>query len=306
MNVFHNRLFAGAAAACLGLAGSSAIAQQPDPTQHSTPVEKRQTQDLNLQGMDGTYASPVRLNGETPQAYGNGTPAVNRAEPPSMARPGYAAPQRDQNGYGQQPPDDEGTAAPPYGPQSSNQPRGAYRQLALQQEQNGPPPDQAAPPPDQAASPPENEAAPQQQYQDQMERYQARQERYQDERARYEHDMRRYDIAAWRFTDYPRPFPYRYDDRLWRINLIEDPTHQLAQAPIEGPNGEWIGRIRNVDINAGGQPLRVEVALNRRVSVWISPGHFRYDPDDHVVYSDLTRDELWNYPGATVESSYWP
>src|ERR1043166_7970574 len=53
------------------------------------------------------------------------------------------------------------------------------------------------------------------------------------------------------------------------------------------------------------EPARIEVALNRVVSVWVSSGHFRYDPYEHVLFTDLTRDELWDMPGATVESDVY-
>jgi hypothetical protein len=36
--------------------------------------------------------------------------------------------------------------------------------------------------------------------------------------------------------------------------------------------------------------------------VWVNPGNLRFDADDHVVFTDLTRDQLWQNPGATVES----
>ena len=324
MRAMRNRMLGSAAFACFVLAGSAAMAQQDDPTQHSTPPEKQQTQQLNEQGVNGTYTSPAQLNGQAPQAYGNATPAMSEGSPPpAVQQPEYGPPPQDQ--------------APPQsdGPQSYNAPRTGARQVALLQ-QEGPPPDQSAPddqqngdqygnssPPDegapdqdqqeqQSAGPPPDESSPaggdnaQIQYQQQMDQYQRQQDQYQAQRAQYAHDMRRYDLAEWRFADYPRPYPYRYDSHLWRIYLIEDPTHQLAQAPIEGPSGEWVGKVRNVETNAGGGPWRIEVALNRRVSVWVQPDHFRFDPSDHIVYTDLTRDELWNYPGARVESGYWP
>ena len=321
MSAFKIRMLGGAAF-CLFAMASAAFAQQVDPTQYSTPAEKQQTRELNLQGIDGTYASPDRLNGQTPQAYGNATPIPNERG----AMP--AVPELERNYRNQSPPDEPSAGTPPEGPQSNNQSLRGYRRLAARQNMpdqsapddqpsdrypDQPPPDQNAPaqygqPQEPSAPPVETPpaTAAQQQYQDRMQQYRARQDEYRAQRAQYEHDMRRYDVAAWRFADYPRPYPYRYDNRLWRIYLIEDPAHQLAQAPIEGPDGAWVGKVRNVEINPGGQPLRIEVALNRRVSVWVSPGHFRYDPAEHIVYTDLTRDELWNYPGATVESSYWP
>jgi hypothetical protein len=71
---------------------------------------------------------------------------------------------------------------------------------------------------------------------------------------------------------------------------------------VEGPDGRWVGRVRNVDIAPNGRPGRVEIALNRRVSVWVPAGDLRLDPDAHVVFTDLSRADLWQMPGATVES----
>ena len=140
-------------------------------------------------------------------------------------------------------------------------------------------------------------AAQQQQYQDQ-------QDQYQHQRAQYERDIHRYDEARYYFTDYPHPYPYRYEgEHLRRLYLIADPSRQLANAPIEGPDGQWVGRVRNVDIGPDGRPARIEVALNRRVSVWVQPGDMRFDADDHVLFTNLTRADLWNMPGSTYESA---
>jgi hypothetical protein len=147
--------------------------------------------------------------------------------------------------------------------------------------------------------------AQQQQYQQQQQQYQDQKARYQDQRARYDQDIRRYDTAQYYFTDYPRRvYAYRYDNDsdLRQLYLIADPTHQLAQAPVEGPDGQWVGKVRNVEAGVDGRPRRVEVALNRRVSVWVSPGSLRFDPENHIVFTNLTRADLWQLPGATYES----
>ncbi len=179
----------------------------------------------------------------------------------------------------------------------------------------GPAPEQAPPqttPQASIAAPMKlAQADPQQQYQDQQQQYQSQQqqyqdqqEQYQDQKQRYDRNIRRYDQARWNYVDYPRAYAYAYDDgpRLRRLYLIAEPSHQLANAPVEGPSGVWVGRIRNVETGPDGRPSRVEIALNRRVSVWISPGDLRFDADDHVAFTDLTRDQLWDMPGATVES----
>ena len=145
--------------------------------------------------------------------------------------------------------------------------------------------------------------AQQQQYQAQQQRYQQQQDQYRANRRQYIRDVRQYDLARYEWTDYPRVYVYRYEGpRLHRLYLIADPTHQLAQKPIEGPSGRFIGKVRNVETAPDGRPARVEVALNRVVSVWVRPDHFRYDAQDGVLFTDLTRDDLWNMPGATIES----
>src|ERR1700722_12463945 len=144
----------------------------------------------------------------------------------------------------------------------------------------------------------------QQQYQQQQGQYQDQQDQYNAQKREYDRDVRRYDNARWNYNDYPTAFSYRYDDspHLLRLYLIAQPSQQLANAPVEGPTGVWVGRVRNVETGVDGRPSRVEIALNRRVSVWVNPGNLRFDADDHVVFTDLTRDQLWDMPGATVES----
>jgi hypothetical protein len=141
------------------------------------------------------------------------------------------------------------------------------------------------------------------QYEQDQQNYQDQQDRYRAQRHQYVRDLRRYDLARYEWTDYPRVYVYAYGDhRVRSLDLIADPTHQLASLPVEGPSGRFVGKIRNVELNPSGRPLRVEVALNRAVSVWVSPGHLRFDPDNQVVYTDLDRDRLWTMPPATVES----
>jgi hypothetical protein len=114
--------------------------------------------------------------------------------------------------------------------------------------------------------------------------------------------MRAYDRAVYDWQ-YPAAISYEYDgDHLRRLYLIADPTAQLHQLPIEDPEGRWVGRVRNVETAPDGRPARIEVALNRRVSVWVSPGNFRYDARDGILFTDLSRSQLWQMPGATVES----
>jgi len=144
----------------------------------------------------------------------------------------------------------------------------------------------------------------QQQYNNQMQNYQAQQQRYQYDRARYNARLAAYDLAQYEW-EYPAPVVYHYGEGygLRPLYLVAEPSTQLWRAPVAGPGGRWVGRVRNVEIAPDGRPSRVEVALNRRVSVWVRPGDLRYDPSQHVLYTDLTREDLWNMPGATLVSS---
>jgi hypothetical protein len=144
----------------------------------------------------------------------------------------------------------------------------------------------------------------QQQYQQQRQDYQDKQGRYDDQKRQYDRDVMHYDQAQWNYTDYPAAYNYRYDDnpRLSKLYLIAEPSQQLANAPVEGPSGVWVGRVRNVETGVDGRPSRVEIALNRRVSVWVDPRNLRFDADNRVVFTNMTRAQLWQTPGATVES----
>jgi len=144
----------------------------------------------------------------------------------------------------------------------------------------------------------------QQQYQQQRQDYQDKQGRYDDQKRQYDRDARRYDQAQWNYNDYPAAYNYRYDDnpRLMKLYLIAEPSQQLANAPVEGPSGAWVGKVRNVETGTDGRPARVEIALNRRVSVWVNPRDLRFDADNRVVFTSLTRAQLWETPGATIEA----
>jgi hypothetical protein len=143
----------------------------------------------------------------------------------------------------------------------------------------------------------------QQQYNDQMHHYQGQQQRYQYDRERYNQRLAAYDLAQYEWG-YPEPFVYHYGSGygLQPLYLLAEPSQQLWQVPVEGPSGRWVGRVRNVEIGPDGRPSRVEIALNRRVSVWVHPGDLRFDPNDRILYTELTRENLWDMPGATIAS----
>jgi hypothetical protein len=140
-----------------------------------------------------------------------------------------------------------------------------------------------------------------QQYQDQQQQYQDQRNQYENQKAEYRHELRWYDQARWNY-DYPHAYAYEFDGpRLRYFSMIRE-SSRLADVPVEGPDGAWVGRIRNVETAPDGRPIRVEISLNHRVSVWVDPRDLRFDPDEDIAYTDLTRHALWDMPGATVAS----
>src|SRR5690242_1924285 len=130
-------------------------------------------------------------------------------------------------------------------------------------------------------------------YEAQQAQYQADMERYRAQHRAYERNIHRYDEARFYFTDYPHRIAYHYDD-LRPLDMLAEPSQQLANAPIEDRDGVWVGSIRSIVTGVDGRPIRVEVALNHRVTVWISPGALRFDPAERIAFTDLTRADLWN------------
>jgi hypothetical protein len=142
------------------------------------------------------------------------------------------------------------------------------------------------------------------QYNAQQQQYQDQQQHYRDQRAQYIHDLHRYDVAQYEWTDYPaRAYAYHYRDDPNLVHVDTLDRRQLSYTPVEGPDGRWVGRIRSVQFTPTGQPARLEIALNRRVSVFVNATDLVYDPDNKVIFTDLTRSQLWAMPGETIEMS---
>jgi hypothetical protein len=254
-----------------------AYGSQVNSPQYSTPAEKQETRSLNDKASQGTTASPAVLNGQAPANTNNAV----QVQPPQNQN----MPQSDQPN----PPPQSNSST---GPQSSN---AGLLHLAQYTQQP------AAPIGDGPQAQQQYDQQ-QQQYQQQQQQYQDQQGQYQDQQHRYYRNLREYDQAQWAY-DYPAPIEYRYEGpHAQRLYLIAEPSEQLSGIPIEGSGGRWIGRERNVEIGPDGRPMRVEVSLNRRVSVWVSAGNFRFDPYDHVLMTNMTRSDFWEMPGATVES----
>lgn len=156
------------------------------------------------------------------------------------------------------------------------------------------------------------DAAAKDEYQQKLQIFEQQQQTYQQQRAHYDNETARYDAnhAVWR---------HRYDSAHWgersyygvsygdshlvRLSTLADPEHQLAFALVVGPEGNWIGKINDVDSNWGGHPERVQIAISDSRAVWVNPSDLRYDLDEHIVITKLTRGQLAQMPNTRLQSS---
>ena len=124
----------------------------------------------------------------------------------------------------------------------------------------------------------------QQQYRQQQEQYQAAQQNYADQSARYEAEHGRY--AAERARYHREAWPARYENELIvsRAGLLD--SRLLA-------DNHDVGRVTDIATGPGGHVDAVRVALDHdRGNVWIDADDLRFDPDHHVVVTDLSRHDL--------------
>jgi ribosomal 30S subunit maturation factor RimM len=123
--------------------------------------------------------------------------------------------------------------------------------------------------------------AQQQQYQNDKDRYDAQREHYQDQRAEYEYD--RSHPATW--------WHDRYDTAT--LNHFYDiPRAELVDLRVMREDGYTVGRIREIDRHGDGRVASVRVVFRDGESAWLKSHDLRYDPDDRIVFTDLSVVEL--------------
>jgi hypothetical protein len=123
--------------------------------------------------------------------------------------------------------------------------------------------------------------AQQQQYQDDKARYEAQKDRYLDQRAEY---------------DYDRSHPYAWwHDRYSAATLnhfYDIPRAELIDLRVMREDGFTVGRIRAIDRHGDGRVAAVRVVFRNGESAWVKARDLRYDPDDRIVFTDLSVVEL--------------
>lgn len=137
---------------------------------------------------------------------------------------------------------------------------------------------------DQAASDADTQGAQQQQYHDQqsqyqqqMGQYQAQQDRYRNDRAEYNYD-RSHPLTWWH---------ERYEAAT--LNHFYDiPRAELIDLRVAREDGYTVGRIREIDRHGDGRVAAVKVVFHDGESAWVKARDLRYDPEDRIVFTDLS------------------
>jgi hypothetical protein len=104
--------------------------------------------------------------------------------------------------------------------------------------------------------------------------------------------------------NYPHAVIYRFGDpSLIRGDLVWNSALQLIAAPVLGPDGRWIGRIRVIQPGPDGSHAdRIQIAFGPCTTGWVKARRIQYDSDAHVAFSNLTREDVLRIQGIGDEA----
>lgn len=120
------------------------------------------------------------------------------------------------------------------------------------------------------------------QYQESQAQYQADLQYYRDRRAEYNYD-RRHPETWWR---------YRYEHASLQ-RFYDIPRSELVDLRVLRNDGFRVGLVRDIDRGEDGRVMRVKLVLRNGDSAWVPARDLRYDPEDRLVFTDLTIDEIY-------------
>ena len=88
-----------------------------------------------------------------------------------------------------------------------------------------------------------------------------------------------------------------YDDDPYTVHTlalaqVSDPADRINNVAVETPSGAYAGEVRSVRTNFFGEATRIGIALRDNRWVWVDAADMRFDPQRHVVRSNLTYGEL--------------
>jgi len=127
--------------------------------------------------------------------------------------------------------------------------------------------------------------------------YQAQQDQYQNDRAHYAAQRARYldERAAFNFDrTHPGAWWHERYGRATLDHFYAIPRDELAGLRMVREDGYMVGRITEVMRRDDGKVLRVHVELRDGERAWIDARDVRYDPDDRIVFTDLSAGAIYD------------
>jgi len=147
----------------------------------------------------------------------------------------------------------------------------------------------------QAATDTDASDASQQQYQQQQQQYQDQQQRYQNDQQAYRSQQQDYwDQRADYNYDRTHPGGW-WHDRYERASLnrfYDIPRSELIDLRVATEDGFRVGRISELDRHDDGRVASVRIEFRDGESAWVKARDLRYDPDDRIVFTDLSLHDL--------------
>jgi hypothetical protein len=83
------------------------------------------------------------------------------------------------------------------------------------------------------------------------------------------------------------------------LNSLANPPDKIATARVVDDKGTTVGAVQKVEMDQGGKPLRVEIALLGANRVVVLPSsRLSYDQPNNVVTADMDKTQLAQLPPA--------
>ena len=76
------------------------------------------------------------------------------------------------------------------------------------------------------------------------------------------------------------------------LNSIGSVPAKIQGAPVEDVHGSVLGHVAEIEIDAKGKPLRVDVALNSGSTVFLDTASLSYDEAANILVTALNQGQL--------------
>jgi hypothetical protein len=118
--------------------------------------------------------------------------------------------------------------------------------------------------------------------------YNAQQDQYQNDKAHYDAQRAEYDYDR----SHPGAWWHERYDTATLNHFYDIPRAELVDLRVMREDGYTVGRIREIDRHGDGHVDAVRIAFRDGELAWVKARDLRYDPDNRIVFTDLSVVEL--------------